>query len=370
MEVCRGNCEALAVPRSVKKRFALQYIAAMDARFRGMFLASVGFLFASIGFTLSVLSTLFRLLLPFHSTRGADVTSTVRRRTIRRSQSKFRRSIASTTNSSISSPASPSSSLESCSSSQSGHPSMSEMKAPELQNSLEPTIRVNAHNRVVSDRPDFRNTAVRRHRRSDSAPPSPAPWATSHSDCVDPPTRASVDDGALNLGGSSAECRSAFDSADSHLPTSKSTGLSFMHRRKVRRAPSEPSGMFTPEKLSPPPLPAVEKKKSQLFAPLLHKRKSQNIPDADLVNVSVSASPAEEEDHASEGRSSHDKRPSHETVRVPMPKRSQTLRTQPYEAPYFFPTPGSVEAEHYVPPRRKPVRSKTLSPDEMGVLQC
>jgi hypothetical protein len=266
------------------------------------------------------------------------------------------------------------------------------MKAPELQSSLEPTIKVNAYNRVLSeqvDRPDFRNTAVRRHRRSDSAPPSPAPWATSHSDCVDPHTRTSVDDGALNLGGSSAdsECRSGFDSADSHLPTSKSTSLSFMHRRKVRRAPSEPSGMckeicarsafcsssysvVTPEKLSPPPLPAVEKKKSQLFAPLLHKRKSQNIPDADLANVSVSASPAEEEDHASEGRPSHEKRPSHDTSRVPMPKRSQTLRTQPYEAPYFFPTPGSVEAEHYVSPRRKPVRSKTLSPDEMGVLQC
>jgi len=358
----------------------------MDARFRGMFLASAGFLFASIGFTLSVFSTLLRLLLPFHPTRGAAVASTIRRRStrIRKStQSKHRRSHVSTSNSSISSPASTAISLESCSSQSSRHPSVSEVNGSKP----EPTIRANAHNRVVSEptvdeRPDFRNTSVhRRHRRSDSAPPSPAPWAQSHSDSVEASTRTSVDDTALNRSGKSV---THYPSLSFHLPrrpsldsasspedehATKSTGLSFLHRRKVRKAPSASSASLAAE----PALPSVEKRKSQLFAPLLHRRHSQNIPDADpthrLSQISVSAS-TEEQDNAGEARPSHENERGHsqDIARV-LPKRSQTLRTQPYEAPYFFPTPGSVAAETYAPPHRKPVRSKTLAPDEMGVLQ-
>ncbi|KAF7347339.1 hypothetical protein MVEN_01489600 [Mycena venus] len=349
----------------------------MDARFRGMFLASAGFLFASIGFTLSVLSTLLRLLLPFHPTRSAAVASTIRRRStrIRKSaQSKHRRSYVSTSNSSISSPASTSASLESCSSQSSRHPSVSEMKGPKPQ-SLESPIRANAHNRVVSEpaveeRPGFRNVPVRKHRRSGSAPPSPAPWASSHPDGVDAPTRTSVDDTAL---GNSVTNRPSLSFHLPHVPlfdsvsspenehASKNAGLSFLHRRKARKTPSVSSVLLAAE--SP-----TEKRKSQIFAPLLHRRHSQNITDVDashrLSQISV-----EEQENVGDGRPSYESRQSQEVTTRVLPKRSQTLRTQPYEAPYFFPTPGSVAAETYVPPRRKPIRSKTLAPDEMGVLQ-
>jgi hypothetical protein len=348
----------------------------MDARFRGMFLASAGFLFALIGFTLSVLSTLLRLLFPFRPTRSAAVASTIRRRStrIRKSaQSKHRRSYVSTPNSSIASPASTSASLESCSSQSSRHPSVSEMKGPKPQ-SLEPTIRATAHNRVVSEpaveeRPDFRNAPVRKHRRSDSAPPSPAPWASSHSDGVDASTRTSVDDTAS---GNSATNRPSLTFHLPHAPSfesesspanehaSKSTGLSFLHRRKVRKTPSASSALFAAE--SP-----IEKRKSQIFAPLLHRRHSQNITDVDASNR-LSQISVEERESVGDGRPSQERRQSQDVTTRMLPKRSQTLRTQPYEAPYFFPTPGSVAAETYAPPRRKPVRSKTLAPDEMGVL--
>ncbi|KAJ6520407.1 hypothetical protein C8R45DRAFT_59619 [Mycena sanguinolenta] len=322
----------------------------MDASFRGMFLASAGVLFASIGFTLSVLSTFLRLLWPnhWHPTRGAAVTSTAsirrRRSTIRR-LSKRRRSHVPTPDSSIiSSPASTSTSLESTSL----ESTASVTNEPRLH-----TFHTIAHDRVVSepttdDRPDFRNTAVRRHRRSDSAPPSPAPWASSHFDDVDASKRISVDDTvtALNRDGNERRSslhfnparKSSLEYEDEHV--AKSTGLSFLHRKKSRKASG---GTLTAE-----PLPLIERKKSQLFAPLLHRRLSQDVD----VNHRFST---EEE--------SHTERPSQDSARV-VPKRSQTLRTQPYQAPYFFPAPGSVEADSYLPPRRKPVRSKTLAPDE------
>lgn len=41
-------------------------------------------------------------------------------------------------------------------------------------------------------------------------------------------------------------------------------------------------------------------------------------------------------------------------------KKSQTLRTQPYEAPYFFPPPTSLTAEFGAPKRPNPVRSRTM----------
>ncbi|KAF8204476.1 hypothetical protein K438DRAFT_562682 [Mycena galopus ATCC 62051] len=321
----------------------------MDARFRGLFLASAGFIFATVGFTLSVLSTFLRLLLPYHPTRGAAVASTIRRRsTIRKfAHSKHRRSHVPTPNSDISSAASTSTSLES---------NVSETKA-------------NAPSRVVSepttdDRPDFRNMVARRHRRSDSAPPSPAPWASSHSDAVDVSTHACVDDTALHRGGKlSTERRpslvfhlprnSTFDSASSPEDEHGVKRLSFLHRRKVRKTSSVTGGLLTAE-----PLPLAEKRKSQLFAPLLHRRHSQNIDNLDVTQVSVSGSTEEE------GHSSPERPHSQDMARV-LPKRSQTLRTQPYEAPYFFPPPGTVAADTYLPPRRKPSRSKTLSsPDE------
>ncbi|KAJ7665074.1 hypothetical protein DFH06DRAFT_1186556 [Mycena polygramma] len=338
----------------------------MDARFRGMFFASAGFLFASIGFTLSVLSTLFRSFFP-HTTRGAEVASVIRHRS---SKLKHRqRKHASTTSSSISSPASTASTLSSVQSS----PSSSVQSSP---------ANVSETNALTPEkRSDFRNTIVHRRRRSESAPPSPCPWDLSHS-------RVSVDDTELNRAAAKRPC-STFDlprepsfdapsSLDDHsIP--KSTGLSFLHRKKVRKAPSGslaaapppvpplpplkksksqlsvPSLAATKQAPPPvPPLPPLKKSKSQLAVPSLLRRSSQNIPDTEVPPLPVAAPPEED---APEGRCSRDT-----AVRV-QPKRSQTLRTQPYEAPYFFPTPGSVAAENYVPPRRKPVRSKSLAPD-------
>ncbi|KAJ7146326.1 hypothetical protein C8R44DRAFT_864101 [Mycena epipterygia] len=345
----------------------------MDARLRGTFLTSAGFLFASIGFVLSVLSTFLRLLFPHHLTRGADVKSTiVRRSTIRTSESKHRRRHApSTINSSVSSVGS-ASSQESCSTSEMSIPK------PRTLESNPSLLRATTHNHGVSDsvdRPDFRNTARRSRPRSGSAPPSPAPWALSHS--PDSP-QSSVDETPSHRDAAPKSSTSTFhlrrapsmESAASFdgLPAPKSTGLSFLHRRKVHKAPSAPSGLSAAAKKSTPPppvppLPAIEKRKSQLFAPLLHRRRSQPVTDVARRWSQTLCPPSTEDDDApSDGR-----RQSHDVAQncLLAPKRSQTLRTQPYEAPYFFPTPGSVAAETYVPPRRKPVRSKTLGPGEL-----
>ncbi|KAJ6486046.1 hypothetical protein C8R47DRAFT_1128823 [Mycena vitilis] len=334
----------------------------MDARFRGMFFASAGFLFASIGFTLSVLSTLFRSFFP-HTTRGAEVASVIRHRSSKLKHKQ--RKHASTTSSSISSPASTASTLSSVQSSPSGSAQSSPANVSETS----------------ALTPDFGNTVVHRRRRSESAPPSPCPWDLSH-------PRVSVDDTELKRPCSTFDLprEPSFDapsSVDDHS-TPKSTGLSFLHRRKVRRAPSAPSGSLaqqTPPPVPPlpplkksksqlsvpslaatkqtpppvPPLPPLKKSKSQLVVPSLLRRSSQYIPETEVPPLPV-ASPPEED--APEARCSRDT-----AVRV-QPKRSQTLRTQPYEAPYFFPTPGSAAAENYVPPRRRPVRSKSLAPDE------
>jgi len=277
----------------------------------------------------------------------------------------------STTNSSISSCASTSesSSQDSCSTNLE-HPSTSEASVPRPRN-LEPPPRQGTHGRVVSeytDRPDFRSTVNHRRRRSESTPPSPSPWASAQ---PEPP----------NATGGSVSSRRAsvdlprtpsFESAPS-LDTVKSKRLSFLNRKKVRKAPSAPSGLSA-NHASPPPLPplplSVERRKPQLFGPFLHRRRSQNAPGTDPVkrrsmtfdarhSMTLLSPSTDEEPCCSEGHppdTVHDCRMS--------PKRSQTLRTQPYEAPYFFPIPGSVEAGNYLPPRRKPVRSRTLPAEE------
>ncbi|KAJ7045051.1 hypothetical protein C8F04DRAFT_1067556 [Mycena alexandri] len=303
----------------------------MDA-LRGTLFACAGFLFASIGFTLSVLSTFLRLFFPYHPT-GAEVASTIRRRRTRESSHK-RRHTSSTTNSSISSHASTSSSESSTTTS-----GMNTRKP----RSLEPKV---ASEHV--ERPEFRNTVVLRRRRSESTPPSPSPWDISHSD-----TKHSADDTVMNKRPSSF-----------HLPRSASidfsldnapAGLSFLHRRKSK-TPSSLSGS-----LNPASLPVIEKKKSQLFGPLLHKRRSQHESEVSKRSSQIFMSPSTEEEGSSPD--TPERRQSLDLAHRLPPKRSQTLRTQPYEAPYFFPTPGSAEAESYLPPRRqlaRPPSSSTL----------
>ncbi|KAJ7664924.1 hypothetical protein B0H17DRAFT_294448 [Mycena rosella] len=118
---------------------------------------------------------------------------------------------------------------------------------------------------------------------------------------------------------------------------------------------SSPSSLIPPHPAFP-----VAKRKSQLFAPLLHRRKSQPIHVMELEVELPGKPPSPEQDTALFAES----RPSQESHHL-APRRSQTLRTQPYDAPYFFPAPGSVAAETYLPPRRRPIRSTTLHPDEM-----
>ena len=47
----------------------------------------------------------------------------------------------------------------------------------------------------------------------------------------------------------------------------------------------------------------------------------------------------------------------------PTPARQGPVRTRPYEAPYFFPTPGSLEAIGYVEKVREERRSALTHPD-------
>ncbi|KAK7063714.1 hypothetical protein R3P38DRAFT_2819922 [Favolaschia claudopus] len=337
----------------------------MEARSRRLFLASAGFLFASIGFTLvsssasayagmkSVLSTLLRLFYPLHAGHGDAVAATIRRRrTLRNSiHSESRRQsrcVETPSDSTIST--TPSSST-------STHTSSSSLSTPRRDSAHEPA-RKNSHD----ERPDFRNTPGRRQRRSDSAPPSPAFWATSHLDANVSTTHTSVDDSVLKT------LHSRHPSINFHLPHPSSLD-GILHRRKSRKATSV-SSVTTAETNEP----VAEKRRSQLFA--LHKRASLHADDTETSSWrwsrhSASVSMVEQEGvTVSDGRPSHESRHSQDIGRA-IPKRSQTLRTQPYAAPYFFPTPGSVEAESYLPPRQavKPVRSKTLASDELGVLQ-
>lgn len=56
--------------------------------------------------------------------------------------------------------------------------------------------------------------------------------------------------------------------------------------------------------------------------------------------------------------------------RLPLtPARQGPVRTRPYEAPYFFPTPGSPEAFGYVERVREERRSVLVHPDAMFVRQ-
>ncbi|KAJ7492063.1 hypothetical protein FB451DRAFT_1216843 [Mycena latifolia] len=347
----------------------------MDAPIRGTFSTFAGFLFASIGFTLSVLSTFLRLLLPRQPTRSADVKFAIssRRRSMKR---RHRNAPLTTTNSSISSLGSTTSSEVSCS-----PKSETKVSPPRM---LEPPPRASTHNRVGSDsecaeRPAFRNTVNHPRRRSESTPPSPSPWAFSHSERPESlkARRSSVDhttDGESDL---SPRDTASIHPTSLHLPHAPSldalpapssrgrTNLSFI-RRKIHKAPSASSGLVAAAHQTSPPhmdVPPIEKRASQLFAPLLHRKKSQHIQmtEAEAAKPrSQPSSPEEDDVYILEGR------PSQESCHL-APRRSQTLRTQPYEAPYFFPAPGSEAAETYLPPRRRPVRSRTLHPDELGV---
>ncbi|KAJ7603126.1 hypothetical protein FB45DRAFT_963195 [Roridomyces roridus] len=323
----------------------------MDNRLRGTLSTSAGFLFASFFFVLSVFSTLFHLLLPFHPT-GANVSSQIqtRRPVIRRASTAGRRRSMMTTNShmdSISSYASPSSSQESCSTTHSEHPSTTQ---PDM-------ARQGTHGRIASEcteRPDFRRTIHLRHhcRRSESTPPSPKPW--TYSMCTQP---AESEPLIATDGADLPRARSS-ESLPHSAPVKKR--LSFLRRKKVHIADLTPDSPDAPV--------VLERRKSHLS--FLHRRRSLNIStdsvksrrsmthepnQHSLSSISpLSLDPDEDEEH-------HHDHEHHRDGRLSMSgRRSQTLRTQPYDAPYFFPVPGTVEAEHYTSPKRRPERRTSM----------
>ncbi|KAJ7201429.1 hypothetical protein GGX14DRAFT_465418, partial [Mycena pura] len=400
----------------------------MEVRCRRTLLTFAGLLFASIGFTLSVLSTLFRLLLPRYPTRGAAASATIRRPVKRRRVHPKRRRRGATpltrTHLSISSKGSTLSSQASCVPSSRRHSNTSELTA--RGRSAERTIRVaSVHSWAGSeDTPDFQETVQdpHRRRRSESTPPSPSPWAFSLETAAEVaraggPVRAAE----VHTWEGSASTRtldpspapsmdSSLVSIDVHHAT-KGTGFSFLHRKKLHKAPSAPSGFRSSTKKSnpPPPVPPlppqkklhkapsvpggffsstkksyplslvpplppdIQKHKSYHFTPLLRRRRTTHETDAMRRWSGTSMSSSTEEDNDYGASSPDDLHPSpdgsgrlsQDTVRssneshgrLPVPKRSQTLRTQPYEAPYFFPVPGSVAAEEYMLSRPRPLRS-------------
>ncbi|KAJ7053944.1 hypothetical protein C8F01DRAFT_1165416 [Mycena amicta] len=329
----------------------------MDVRSRGTLLTSAaGLLYASIGFTLSVLSTLLRLLFPFvYGTRGAEAVPSAisirrRPRPIAGLSKHRRRSAAPSTltNLSISSYASTSSSSSEESTASASHPTIIKSKSQSTarrarSRSLERAV----HSRNASERlgvglgrPDFRGSEQRNgRRRSESTPPTPSPrqWAFSQEQIRAPEH-------------SEKERRSSFHhertpSMDSHAHGGH---LSFLHLpKKLQRSTSVISSDSN----------AIEKRRShgQLFAPLLHKRKS--LDTRRWSGISFASSVDQDEEAVSPDSSSPDEHPL---------ARPNKLRTRPYEAPYFFPAPGSVQAEEYasVPgpqaPRSRPTCSGTL----------
>ncbi|KAJ6611493.1 hypothetical protein B0H10DRAFT_2056253 [Mycena sp. CBHHK59/15] len=351
----------------------------------------------------SVLSTLLRLFLPYHPSRSADVGIKAPRIKRPCAPPKPRRNAPSTTNSSISSVDSVvSSSSEESSTLPLPPPSTSLIHAhaevrPRTFKSLS---RGMLHSRrtsqddtlIMIERPDFRNTTQPR-RRSESTPPSPAPWSSPEaaSSTTAPARHSSVDrspeshnevhagfrllpvkctKSKLML---SAETTEPLSSPDV-LPAHKSTGLSFLSRRKVHKTSSVPNGLLTSSPAPPvPSLPTalLARRKSQLFGPLdlLQRRRSQHLAEeaahAPAAPVSTLESRCSQlfrhslENRRSMSQSIDDDIPQ-DGIHLVQKRPSQVLRTQPYEAPYFFPAPGSEAAENYLPPRRKPSRSKTL----------
>ncbi|KAJ7069057.1 hypothetical protein B0H15DRAFT_957934 [Mycena belliarum] len=316
----------------------------MEARVRRAFLTFVGILYASIGFTLSVVSTIFRLFVPLHQARSADVTIELLSR--RRSMKHRRRSaLSTTTNSSISTATSAGSTTSSDAS--------SHTKSETKQNAIRHRVVIEPHNLAESgdERPAFRSAAREPRRRSESTPPSPAPWADSHVEH----RRASLDHSADENDPSPRSSTSKCPTTGFHLRALSFDGRPGIHATRslsFMRSKGRRSSAGLADYVLPPVHAEKRASGSHLFAPLLHRRKSHatetdaSAPEEEASRPSISSQDS--------GHYSH-----------PAPRRSQTLRTQPYEAPYFFPAPGSEAAEGYVAPRR-PVRGKTLHPEELA----
>lgn len=207
------------------------------------------------------------------------------------------------------------------------------------------------------------------HRRSESTPPSPSP---SHQP---------------------DEYHS--ESVDLSIPFAKSDGMSFRHRNRLRRSPSAPSGSgkipldqsaknlknisaeFPVNLELIPPVPSLpnahllQKSKSHLFVPFIHRRHSQSFheePDASASldslptqssvdqmgksSLEKSDSPSASLAHQNPSQSSGPQDASQDVSSTPQLTRSASriLRTNPYEAPFNIPTPS---VKTYVSSRRR-----------------
>ncbi|CAK5280431.1 unnamed protein product [Mycena citricolor] len=282
----------------------------MDIRSRGTFLTSAGFIIASVGFTLSVLSTLLRMLLFFHRP-VLDAQShpyPIRKPSARRK-----------------------------------HPATDSRSTPkDLETTLSGASNGSSSESGSSTTPDDQSgqgkdecqrttsKAARRtgRRRSDSTPTSPAPWASTHDSSAPVTRRKSVDRSAAG--------------------TARMSDSGAGAEKKVRRSPSMPGAgpkEHAEGRRSTPPA----RSKSQVFAPFLPRRRS---------HIAMDTAASEHEPSArTSNESSSDSSPPRPAL---VPKRSQTLRTQPYQAPYFFPMPGSAEARP-LPRRRRTMPVNDLS---------
>ncbi|KAF7307570.1 hypothetical protein MIND_00551800 [Mycena indigotica] len=315
----------------------------MDVRSRGTLLTSAGLLYASIGFTLSVLSTFLRLLWPFHGTRDDPTKAlSMRRRSTIHRKHKRRSSIPPT----LTNPSNSSSEESPSPENPRRHPTFLKPTTRRARSrSLERTVH-NRNNSVRLGRSELRVPPETRngHRRSESTPPTPFPRQWSF-----PEQQTSLAPPELQPPSIHHERGPSVDSTHSHL--------SFLQLpKKLKRSTS----IISTETCG-------EKRRSQLLGPLLHKRKASDarrwsgisftsVDDEGDTSASSPDAVADSPRHSIDTRQSID--------HLPVPKRSQTLRTRPYEAPYFFPVPGSTEAEEYVPPLRpRPSRSGTLPVD-------
>ncbi|KAJ7292718.1 hypothetical protein C8J57DRAFT_5479 [Mycena rebaudengoi] len=290
----------------------------MDALLRRTFVVSAGYLFASVGFTMSILTMFFYLFFPRRPTQAINPLFASRISNRKGREQLFLKSGSST---------------------------------PER------LLQTSQHHRRVSDNVMRKERAKRprkSHRRSESTPPSPSP---SHQP---------------------DEYHS--ESVDLSIPFAKSDGMSFRHRNRLRRSPSAPSGSaefpvnleLIPPVPSLPNAPLLQKSKSHLFVPFIHRRHSQSFHEEPDASASLDSPPTQssvdqmgksslEKSDSPSASLAHQNNPSQssgpqdasqDVSSTPQLTRSASriLRTNPYEAPFNIPTPS---VKTYVSSRRR-----------------
>ncbi|KAF8079009.1 hypothetical protein FPV67DRAFT_1690750 [Lyophyllum atratum] len=288
----------------------------MEARAHRVVVSTAGFLFASVGFSLSVLAILFALLTPIlfaESTKPSpSVVATLEKRRARQVPVSVK----------------PSSEISST-------PSL----APSTPGQREaiPDVAITTHNDVRS-------------------PPSPSGRVTLPPSLKRKPTTITFvqDLHMTSLPASSSKAANPICSERVLIPSEleeirSGSGfkLSNLKPSWAEKRPKLYRAVSSPHLTSSPPLPLPARDEPRKPSPLGKKRSKPLRKDIMDDTTARSAScPVV---------TIAEKKPVEK-------KKSQTLRTQPYEAPYFFPPPvPSIPASEALR-RRKPTRSRTQPP--------